>query len=115
MISRVTQGFFGQLLEFLLCALGVVLGVFQIVAIAALLSSWFDGYVFLASVLALFVSGIPLLGTVLGIWGATSIFGFNVFVVTILLAFPMLIFPLTVGGIGSVFYYLKKKFKNSKQ
>lgn len=99
----------GGILGALLFLVMIVIGIVQILAIASVFSNWFGGYFFIAAIIGMFISGIPLLATILSIYGAVAVWDWNIFI-TILLFSPMLIIyiPMLFGvGIGAIFQKIK--------
>ncbi|HOY47266.1 MAG TPA: hypothetical protein PLZ05_01525 [Alphaproteobacteria bacterium] len=89
-------------------------GLVQLYAIASLFTNWFGGYFFIASIIGMFVSGIPILATVLGIYGAVTVLDWNIFIAFLLFA-PMLILyiPMMLGTSIAVTFQKIKTWINS--
>lgn len=104
------KAFFAGVVMVALFALGIV----QFGALVSFFHNWFDGYMFLSVVFASFITGIPLLATILGILGAVNAWGMNVFL-AILLFCPLLIIyiPMILGiPVAIIFDKIKNFGKN---
>lgn len=87
-----------------------ILGLVQLFAIYSCFYSWFGGYSILAVICGIIVSGMPIISTVLGIYGAVTILDWNLLLAILLFA-PMLVLyiPMMFGvGIGVILIKIKE-------
>lgn len=91
-----------------------ILGIIQFAALSGFFYNWFGGYMFIAVIIASFVTSLPLLATILGICGAVYAWDMNILLAIILFC-PLLVIyiPMLLGiPLALVFDKIRNLGKN---